>query len=318
MAQTGSYAITIRENSSEVNAPGPPLNCRLRTCLVRPASRSSCVSPRQTMGVRPLSSAIKDFLATLSSVSRKSWRRSEWPMMTWRQPASASMGAETSPVNAPSLLQETFWPAMAMLEPFASSTAVCIAVNGGATTMSQCSAAATSGRNEEKNARVSASVLYIFQLPAITRRRIEASRERKDNAETLRTQRVRREERESFVGEGFGHFERALGESGHFEYAHGAIPNDGFGRGNFLAIGVDGLGTDIEPHPAVGSGGNGERLRCGIRFEFGADDVIDRQEKGEFLCLRFFTQAASEFEFVVFDERFPDGLAFGFEKCIGQ
>jgi len=47
-----------------------------------------------------------------------------------------------------------------------------IAVNGGATTMSQCFAAATSGRNEEKNARVSASVLYIFQLPAITRRRI--------------------------------------------------------------------------------------------------------------------------------------------------
>src|SRR6266403_1313514 len=61
---------------------GPPVNWRLSTCSVRPASRSSCVSPRQTMGVRPLSSAIKVFLATLSSVSRKSWRRSEWPMMT--------------------------------------------------------------------------------------------------------------------------------------------------------------------------------------------------------------------------------------------
>src|SRR6202158_1999605 len=210
------------------------------------------------------------------------------------------MMAEISPVKAPSLLQETFWPAMAMLEPFAASTAVEIAVNGGGTTVSQCFAPVTSGRNEEKNARVSASVLYIFQLPAITRRRIESSRKRKDNAETLRTQRVRREERESFVGEGFdagefasaekfeggaasgrdvrnfvcntglmdggngvattndrsgsagsgggngfGHFERALGESGHFEYAHGAIPNDGFGRGNFLAIGVDGLGADI-------------------------------------------------------------------------
>jgi hypothetical protein len=91
---------------------------------------------------------------------------------------------------------------MAVLEPFAASTAVAIAVNGGAITMSQCFATATSGRNEEKNARVSASVLYIFQLPAITRRRMWASREDKDkdNAETLRTQRVRREERESFVG----------------------------------------------------------------------------------------------------------------------
>src|ERR1700716_3915102 len=124
------------------------------------------------------------------------------------------MGAETSPVKAPSLLQETFWPAMAVLELFAASTAVDIAVKGGATTMSQCFAAATSGRKEEKNARVSASVLYIFQLPAITRRRIESSRKNKDkyNAETPRTQRVRGEERESFVGEGFDAGEFASSE----------------------------------------------------------------------------------------------------------
>src|SRR6266849_11194279 len=110
------------------------------------------------------------------------------------------MWAETSPVKAPSLLQETFWPAIATVEFFATSTAVDMAVNGGATTMSQCFAVATSGRKEEKNARVSVSVLYIFQLPAITRRRIEASKERKDNVETPRpgrgrhrTRRIRRE-----------------------------------------------------------------------------------------------------------------------------
>src|SRR5260370_26886457 len=93
---------------------------------------------------------------------------------------------------------------VAVLEPFGASTAVEIAVNGGATTMSQCFAPVTSGRNEEKNARVSASVLYIFQLPAITRRRMWASRGNKDknNAETLRTQRVRREERRYFFGWG--------------------------------------------------------------------------------------------------------------------
>src|SRR2546427_9888567 len=78
--------------------------------------------------------------------------------------------------------------------------------------MSQCFAPVTSGRNEEKNARVSASVLYIFQLPAITRRRMGASREDKDNAETLRTLRFRREKRESFVGEGFDAGEFASGE----------------------------------------------------------------------------------------------------------
>src|SRR6267143_5477259 len=93
-------------------------------------------------------------------------------MMTQRQPASASMGAETSPVNAPSLLQETFWPEMAMLVPFAASAAVEMAVKGGATMMSQCLEFAANGVKAEKNVRVSASVLYIFQLPAITRRRM--------------------------------------------------------------------------------------------------------------------------------------------------
>src|SRR5260370_2074313 len=107
------------------------------------------------------------------------------------------MGAETSPVKAPSLLQETFWPAMAMLEPFAASTAVEIAVNGGATTMSQCFAPVTNGRNEEKNPRGSASVLYIFQLPAITRRRRWASRGNKDKniPHTLITHRLRQTNR---------------------------------------------------------------------------------------------------------------------------
>src|SRR5467141_3774349 len=104
-------------------------------------------------------------------------------MMTQRQPASASIGAETSPVKAPSLLQETFWPEMAMLVPFAASAAVEMAVKGGATMMSQCLEFATNGVKAEKNARVSSSVLYIFQLPAITRRRMESSRKEKDSAE---------------------------------------------------------------------------------------------------------------------------------------
>src|SRR6266852_3259979 len=212
------------------------------------------------------------------------------------------MLAEISPVKAPSLCQSMSWPEMAMLVCFVAWTAVEMAVKGGAMTMSQCLAWATSGRNEGKNARVSARVLYIFQLPAIRRRRMQTSIEDRDNAEKLRTQRVRREKWESFVGQGFdagefasakkleggaaaggdvrnlvrdaglmdrgdgvtatddgsgaaaggggdgfGHFERALRESGHFEYAHGTVPDDGLGGSNFLAIGVDGLGTDIEP-----------------------------------------------------------------------
>src|SRR5437773_945901 len=117
---------------------------------------------------------------------------------------------------------------MAMLEPFAASTAVRIAVNGGGegvTATDDRSGAAAGGS-----------------------------------------------------GEGFGHFESALGESGHFKYSHGTVPDDGLGRGNFLAIGVDGLGTDVEPHPAVGGCGHGNCLSGGIGLEFGADDVIDGKQ----------------------------------------
>src|SRR5260370_30807606 len=106
------------------------------------------------------------------------------------------MGGETSRVKAPSLLQETFWPAMATLEFFAASTAVEMAVNGGATTMSQCFAFETRGRKEEKNARGSARGLYIFQLPTITRRPIKTSSEEKNNRRKLRTRRGGRKKRE--------------------------------------------------------------------------------------------------------------------------
>src|SRR5579885_2648810 len=61
---------------------------------------------------------------------------------------------------------------MATWLPFAASTAVETAVKGGAMTISQCRDSHTSGRKAAKKARVSPSVLYIFQFPAITRRRL--------------------------------------------------------------------------------------------------------------------------------------------------
>src|ERR1700686_5629846 len=81
------------------------------------------------------------------------------------------MGGAISPVNAPSFSQKTFCAPAATSRVRAASTAAAIAVNGGAITMSQRVTPATSGKNAEKNARVSACVLYIFQFPAITRRR---------------------------------------------------------------------------------------------------------------------------------------------------
>src|SRR6267142_5343847 len=293
-------------------------------------------------------------------------------MITQRQPASASMGAETSPVKAPSLLQETFWPEMAMLVPFAKSAAAEMAVKGGATMMSQCLEFATSGVKAEKNARVSASVLYIFQLPAITRRRMPRPPKIKRTGRNACPTRAR-ESACSFVGEGFdagelasaeklegsaaagrdmgnlvgntglvnggngiaasddrngaaasgrgdrfGDFERAFCERGHFEYAHWAVPHDGFCPCNFLAVGFDGLRANIQAHPAVRSSGNRNDLRRGVRFEFRADDVIDGQQERKFLLARFVAQAPCEVQLVIFDERVAYGLAVGFEKGVSH
>ena len=47
-----------------------------------PASRSSSVSPTQTIGSIPLRRMASIFLATTSSVSPKCWRRSECPVIT--------------------------------------------------------------------------------------------------------------------------------------------------------------------------------------------------------------------------------------------
>src|SRR3979490_2932254 len=93
-------------------------------------------------------------------------------MSTARHPASTNIEAETCPVNAPSASQHRSCAAIEIAVPRAASTAVVRAVNGGATMMSQCVELATSGASAVKYARPSACVLYIFQFPAITGRRI--------------------------------------------------------------------------------------------------------------------------------------------------
>src|SRR4029077_20849664 len=98
----------------------------------------------------------------------KSWRRSECATITARQPPSTSIRSHISPVNAPSLDPQTFCAAVPLIEPFPASTHAAIAVNGGATTISQRFAAATRGLNAAKKSRASCCVLYIFQFPAIT------------------------------------------------------------------------------------------------------------------------------------------------------
>ena len=87
--------------------------------------------------------------------------------MTCVTPASTSIGAETSPVKAPSFSKCMFWAATATGEPLAAATTAASAVNGGATSASPA-APATPFRISSTSATASATVLYIFQLPAIS------------------------------------------------------------------------------------------------------------------------------------------------------
>src|SRR5208283_4578261 len=89
-------------------------------------------------------------------------------MMTCVQPASTSIAAEMSPVCAPSLSQCISWADTATFDPSAASAAAANAVKGGATTTSQCTACAATGLIISMKCTASATVLYIFQFPAIT------------------------------------------------------------------------------------------------------------------------------------------------------
>src|SRR3989442_2074860 len=164
------------------------------------------------------------------------------------------MGAETSPVKAPSLLHETFWPEMAMLVPFAASGAVEMAVKGGAMMMSQCLEFATSGVNAEKNARVSASVLYIFQLPAITRRRMPVPPKTKRTGRNACPTRAK-ESVCSFVGESFDSGKFASGEKFEGSAAAGGDMGD-FVREAGPMNGCDGVAASDDGSSAGAGGGS--------------------------------------------------------------
>src|SRR5919198_706424 len=135
---------------------------------VSPASRSSSVSPTQRIGFRPASSAARTLSARARSDSAKCSRRSEWPSTTPCTSSSTSIGAETSPVNAPFGAWCMFCAYTSTREPRVESTTACRSVNGTQTPTSTPSAVETRGSSEATNASASATVLCIFQLPAIS------------------------------------------------------------------------------------------------------------------------------------------------------
>ena len=112
------------------------------------ASRSSSVSPTHTIGVIPCLKTARTFLFTVWSSSPKSWRRSEWPTITYDTFRAASIGGAISPVKAPFSSALTFWapsPYGSLSESSSVSTERS-AVNGGQITTSTFSASSLSRR----------------------------------------------------------------------------------------------------------------------------------------------------------------------------
>ena len=117
------------------------------------------------------------------------------------------------------------------------------------------------------------------------------------------------------VGDGVG----ALGEGGHLEDAHGAVPDDGVGVGDLFGEESDGLGADVEGHEVGGEGaGAGEDLGFGVGGELVGEDVVDGEEEADAVLFGFGERGFGDVELVGFDERLAGGLALGVEEGVGH
>ena len=171
IAHTGSYAMTMLSSSSLSMSLNAATVWRVTTSSVLPLSRSSRVSPTHTMGLSPAASAAFMRALTVSSVSPKYCLLSLCPMMTYSTPSSTSISALISPVKAPFAAQCTFSAPTLMLVPAVASTAAARSVYGVQMTTSHA-ASLTSGIRSATSAFVCATVLFIFQLPAMIGLRI--------------------------------------------------------------------------------------------------------------------------------------------------
>src|SRR3954454_8770521 len=178
IAQIGSYAVTTscRRPSGTFSSASWTWWRSLR--WVSPASCSSSDSPTHSIGWSPASRAAGTFSCSARSVSLKYCRRSEWPSSTPFTPSSAIIGAETSPVYAPSGSWCMFCASTWTSDPPSASTVAASAVNG---TDSASSTPLPIGSRDSSRctySRASPEVLYIFQLPAMYWRRASGIVER--------------------------------------------------------------------------------------------------------------------------------------------
>src|SRR6185503_4672450 len=105
------------------------------------------------------------------------------------------------------------------------------------------------------------------------------------------------------AGNGAGNGIGPLGKVREFEYSCGAVPYDGAGMGDDFFNGGDRLGTDVETLP-VGR----KVLRripclglCVVREAVG-EDIVDRKQQVDSLCLGFLQSLLGELDLVFFNK----------------
>ena len=111
------------------------------------------------------------------------------------------------------------------------------------------------------------------------------------------------------LGERLGDAVGALGEGVHLEDAHGTVPDD------LLAVGESGLErlervrADVEAHPPVGDGINGDDLRLGVGGKLVGDDNVRGEDELDALLLGHRDQLAGQVQLVLLNQGGADGLA---------
>src|SRR4051812_8854173 len=307
IAQIGSYAITT--SCSRASGTFSSASCTWWRSLrcVSPASYSSSVSPTHSIGCSPASSAAGTFSARARSVSLKCCRRSECPSSTPFTPSSTIMGADTSPVYAPSGSWCMFCASTLTSEPPSASTVAARAVNGGHSASSTPLPIGRRDRSRCTYSRASAEVLYIFQLPAMYCPRASGIIESLHPRQRLALEQLERgaaargemrdlireaELHERGAGVAAAHDRRAVRtrhglrhgtsagrERRHLEGAHRAVPEDRSGARDLARVGLRGARPDVETHPAVGHVHARQLLAVGVAREPVRDHEVDRQQQ---------------------------------------
>src|SRR3954469_3148312 len=269
---------------------------------VSPASRSSSVSPTHSIGSRPASKAAGILSCSARSVSLKYWRRSECPSSVPWTPSSFSIGADTSPVYAPSGSWCMFCASTFTSEPPRPSRVAASAVNGGQIATSTPLPSGSRASSFCVYSRASAVVLNIFQLPAMYGRLWSGVIQRLHSRELLALQQLERssatgrqmcnaigeaelgksrggiapahDRRARRLRDGLRHTARAGRERLHLERAHRPVPEDSPGGLHALRVEVDRLGPHVEAHPAIGHLDAVDLAALGARVELVGDHQV--------------------------------------------